>query len=119
MSYGQLSEQIDFTKCTSDSRQNIYINKSVSQDTYAEEEWGVSPIKIPQFGTATFPPIIIILIITISEFPNNIEHLSSPPVFCGIRVTPYLVLWVMFCRSLFVFFLVVIVLSVLLWIDGL
>ena len=63
MSYGQLSERIDFTKCTSDSRQNIYINKSVPQgkcNTYAEEEWGVNPIQIPQFGTATFPPIIII-----------------------------------------------------------
>ena len=32
------------------------------------------------------------------------EHLSSPPVFSGVRVTRSLVLCVMFCRSLFVFF---------------
>ena len=30
------------------------------------------------------------------------EHLSSPPVFSGVRVTQSLVLCVMFCRSLFV-----------------
>ena len=30
------------------------------------------------------------------------EHLSSPPVFSGVRVTRSLVLCVMFCRSLFV-----------------
>jgi hypothetical protein len=32
------------------------------------------------------------------------EHLSSPPVFSGIRVTRSLVFCVMFCRSLFVSF---------------
>ena len=45
------------------------------------------------------------------------EHLSSPPVFSGVHVTRSLVLYVMFCRSLFVllsFFLLVIVLSVFL-----
>ena len=44
------------------------------------------------------------------------EHLSSPPVFIGVRVTRSLVLYV-FCRSLFVplyLFLLAIVLSVLL-----
>jgi hypothetical protein len=30
------------------------------------------------------------------------ENLSSPPVFCGVRVARSLVLCVMFCRSLFV-----------------
>ena len=30
------------------------------------------------------------------------EHMSSPPVFSGLRVTRTLVLCVMFCRSLFV-----------------
>jgi len=30
------------------------------------------------------------------------EHLRSPPVFSGVRFTRYLVLCVMFCRSLFV-----------------
>ena len=42
------------------------------------------------------------------------KHLSSPPVFSGIRVTRSLVLSVMFCRSLFVLFLLAIVLSVFL-----
>ena len=42
------------------------------------------------------------------------EHLSSHPVFSGIRVTWSLVLICMFCRSLFVLFLLAIVLSVLL-----
>ena len=45
------------------------------------------------------------------------EHLSSAPVFSGVRVTRSLVLYVMFCRSLFVllfFFLMAIVLPVLL-----
>jgi len=42
------------------------------------------------------------------------EHLSSPPVFSGVRVTRYLVLCVMFSRLLFVLFLLIIVLFVLL-----
>jgi len=46
------------------------------------------------------------------ELPTLPEHLSSPSVFSGVRVTRSLVLCVMFCRSLFV--LLVIVLSVLL-----
>ena len=40
-----------------------------------------------------------------------LEHLSSPLVFSGVRVT--LVLCVMFCRLLFVLFLLAIELSVL------
>ena len=39
---------------------------------------------------------------------------SSPPGLSGVHVTRYLVLCVMFCRSLFVLFLLAIVLSVLL-----
>jgi len=42
-----------------------------------------------------------------------VEHMSSPLVLSGVRVTRSLVLWVMFCRSLFDLFLLVIVLSVL------
>jgi hypothetical protein len=42
------------------------------------------------------------------------EHLSSPPVFTRVRVTRSLALCIMFCRSLFVLFLLTIVLSVLL-----
>ena len=42
------------------------------------------------------------------------EHMSSTPVFSGVRVTRSLVLYVMFCRSLFVHFLLIIVLSGLL-----
>ena len=40
------------------------------------------------------------------------EHLSSPPDFSGIRVGRALVFCVVFCRFLFVLFLLVIVLSV-------
>ena len=36
------------------------------------------------------------------ELPALPEHLSSPSVFSGVRVTRSLVLCVMFCRSLFV-----------------
>ena len=39
------------------------------------------------------------------------EHLSSPPVFSGVRVTRSLVLCVCFFKSLFVLFLLAIVLS--------
>jgi hypothetical protein len=46
------------------------------------------------------------------------EHLSSPTVFSGVRVTRSLVLCVMFCRSLFVLFLLVIVLYVLRFTDS-
>ena len=46
------------------------------------------------------------------ELPTLPEHLSSPSVFSGVRVTRSLVLCVMFCRSLFV--LLAILLSVLL-----
>ena len=42
------------------------------------------------------------------------EHLSSPLVFSRVRFTRSLVLCVVFCRSLFVLFLLVIVLFVLL-----
>ena len=42
------------------------------------------------------------------------EHMSSPPVFSEIHVARPLVLCVLFCRSLFVLFLLFIVLSVLL-----
>ena len=40
------------------------------------------------------------------------KHLSSPPVFSGVCFTRSLVLCVMFCRSLFVLFLLAIMLSV-------
>ena len=42
------------------------------------------------------------------------EHLSSPQVFSGVRVVRSLVFCALFCRSLFVLFRLVIVLSVLL-----
>jgi hypothetical protein len=42
------------------------------------------------------------------------EHLSSPPVFRGARVARSLIFCVMFCRSLFVLFLLVIISPVLL-----
>ena len=42
------------------------------------------------------------------------EHLSSSLLFIGVRVAPSLVFYVMSCRSWFVLFLFVIVLSVLL-----
>jgi hypothetical protein len=42
------------------------------------------------------------------------EHLSSPPGFGGVRVTRSSVLYVTFCRSLFVLFLLPTVLSVFL-----
>ena len=41
------------------------------------------------------------------------EHLDSPPVLSGVSVAQSSVFCVMFCRSLFVLFLLVIVLSVL------
>ena len=50
------------------------------------------------------------------ELPTLPEHLSSPPVYSGVRVTRYLILYVCFvdrCLS-FVYFLLAIVLSVLL-----
>ena len=40
-------------------------------------------------------------------------HLSSPPLFSGICVTRSLVLYVVFCRSSFDLFILIIVLSVL------
>ena len=42
------------------------------------------------------------------------EHLRSPPVFSGIRVARSLVFCVMFCRSLFIIFLLAVMLAVLL-----
>ena len=50
------------------------------------------------------------------ELPTLPEHLSSPQVFSGVRVTLSLVFCVMFCRLLFVllsFYLLATVLSVL------
>jgi hypothetical protein len=48
------------------------------------------------------------------ELLNRPEYLSSPPVFCGVRVS----FCVAFCRSLFVLFLLAIVSSVLLLLTG-
>ena len=48
------------------------------------------------------------------ELPTLPEHLSSPPVFSGVRVTRSLLLCVLFSRSLFVLFLLTIMLCVLL-----
>ena len=42
------------------------------------------------------------------------EHLSSPPGFCGVRVNRSSVLYVTFCRPLFVLFLLATMLSVFL-----
>jgi hypothetical protein len=55
------------------------------------------------------------------ELLTRPEYLSSPLVFSGVRVTRFLVLCVMFCRSFFVllfFFLLAIVLSVLRFTDS-
>ena len=46
------------------------------------------------------------------ELLTLMEHMSSPPVFSGVRVDWSLVLCLMFCRSFFVLFLLAIVLSV-------
>ena len=46
------------------------------------------------------------------------EHLSSPPVFSGVCVAWSLVFCVVFCRSLFVLFLLTILLSVLVFTDS-
>ena len=40
------------------------------------------------------------------------EHMSSPSVFSGVSIAPSLVFCVMFCRSLFVLFILAIALSV-------
>ena len=48
------------------------------------------------------------------ELPTLPEHMSSPPVFSGVRVTRSLVLYTCFVDRPFVFFLLVIVLSILL-----
>ena len=50
----------------------------------------------------------VTLSLVTSSFYNLIillEHLSSPPVLSGVLVNRSLVLCVMFCRSLFVLFL--------------
>jgi hypothetical protein len=47
------------------------------------------------------------------ELPTLPEHLNSLPVFSGVCVTQSLVLCVMFCRLLFVLFLLAIVLTIL------
>jgi len=46
------------------------------------------------------------------ELPTLPEHMSSPPIFSGVRVAPSLVFCVMFCRLLFVLFLSATVLAV-------
>ena len=48
------------------------------------------------------------------ELLTLLEHLSLPPVFSGVRVFSFLC---SVCRSLFVLFLLAIVLSVLLWLT--
>jgi hypothetical protein len=45
------------------------------------------------------------------------EYLSSPPVFSGVRAIRYLVVCIVCCRSVFILFLLAIVLSVLQFMD--
>ena len=55
------------------------------------------------------------------ELPTLPVHMSLPPIFSGVRVTRSLVLCVCFvdrCLSLFVLFLLAVVLSVLLFTDS-
>ena len=52
------------------------------------------------------------------EWLNLPEHLTSPPVFSGVCVPQSLVFCVVFCRSLFVLFLLTIVFSVLRFTDS-
>jgi hypothetical protein len=47
------------------------------------------------------------------ELPTLPEHLSCAPFFSGVPVTRSFILCVMFCRSLFVLFLLALMLSVL------
>ena len=66
--------------------------------------------------------LLNIIIITTEVFnylePTLPEHPSSPPGFNGVRFARSLVFWVLICRSLFVLFLLVIVLSVLRFTDS-
>ena len=66
--------------------------------------------------------LLNIIIITTEVFnylePTLPEHLSSPPGFNGVRFARSLVFCVLICRSLFVLFLLVIVLSVLRFTDS-
>ena len=48
------------------------------------------------------------------ELLTRLEHMKSPPGFTGIRAARYLVFSLMLCGSLFVLFLLSIVLSVFL-----
>ena len=61
--------------------------------------------------------ICIVLVLRLSLVEQELhtlpEHRSSVPDLSGVRVTRTSVLCVMFCRSLFVLFLMTIVLSVL------
>ena len=59
--------------------------------------------------------------LVVQELLNLTEHLRSPPVFSGVRVTRSLVLYVCFvdcCLSFCTFFLLAIVLSVLRYTDS-
>ena len=49
------------------------------------------------------------------ELLTPLKNLSSPPVYYGVHVALSLVFCIVFCRSLFVLFLLAIVLSALLW----
>jgi hypothetical protein len=66
------------------------------------------PCTVP--GRYTLKPLSLVLYLEEEEE----EHTSSSPVFSGVRTARYLAFCVMFCRSLFVLFRLVIVLSVLL-----
>jgi len=59
---------------------------------------------IRDFITSCFNIIIVTRRVSLleQELLTLSEHLSSPPVLSGVRVTQSLVLCVMFCRSLFV-----------------
>ena len=58
----------------------------------------------PQQGNRFWSMSWVAFLVIFLELPTPTEHQSSHPVFGGVHVTRFLVLCVLFCRSLFVLF---------------
>ena len=89
-----LAQNTTFEPCLTEIKKIKFINIihcfSMNNDQHTIQFYFISRIYVLEFAS------LIIELLTLSE------HMSSLPVFSGVRVTRSLVLCVMLCRSLFV-----------------
>jgi Flp pilus assembly protein TadB len=103
-------ERTDNTMARRERTDNTMARRERTDNTMARRERTKRKLRLVK---EPFQQLMKSTVFLPTQVVNSSERLSSPPVFCGVRVTRFLALCLMFCRSLFVLSLLAIVLSVL------